>query len=1028
MPESQEQRDNAVVSSADEPGPLSRLLQELADASGEDALENWKNELQPGDRVGRFEIRREVGRGGFGAVYEAFDTQLNRVVAVKTLRLSRPRRDLSTDWIKKEAEAVARLDHPCIVTLFDVGTCDSGPYLVMELLRGKTLAKRIAEGPVPLAEALRIAEEMAKGLAHAHQRGVLHRDLKPANVFLCEDGRVKLLDFGLAHLLGTEGVSGAGTPAYMAPEQAARQVVDERADVYAAGMVLGEMLTGKRPVERTPSPSLGLAVAEDGTEQMSGSPPTGSQPSTVSRSKLGGVPRAIGKAIAASVSEDLEARPRNGAAWLAELHSARRVIDRPRRIRRVTTFATAFIVVGLAVAGFATWRVWERQIPGGRPTVAVADFTNETGEKELDSISGLLITSLEQGTQLRVLTRGRMVDVLKQLGKGSVERIDEPLAREVGRETRAQALLLASIRKLGDAYVVEMRALDPLHDEYIFTVSDRATGKGAVFDLVDRLGAATRKRLGSPDAAAPQPPKVASITTDNPKAWALLFQARQVARDRTDHSEARRLAEEAAKEDPDFALAYLELARQAFWHEWKPLGPGAPGLKELEAAEARADRLPEKERLILRIFRALVDRRIDDAVRLSEESVAAYPLDKEVLMQAGDVLYHWEVDMGKAVQYFERALQLDPGDYTATAHLLYTVWWSGQSARFLPFIEQRATAVVQYDEAQVIGSPAAWAKVNELFILGVGLLAAGKEPEGVDLLKRADRITGTQGAPGGTDKFWDTYLCYQGRMAEAEAEVRAAFAQLESKGKKPMRFLLYHVLLASGRIREAHAVWENPKVKPGPPPFVSTDIALLKGSVEEVEVAWNRSEEKGASVEWNFETASAPQILGAAFGYVVLGDRTRARERILRAKSTPDWSVSVLDSHRRQGEAILAWSEGRMEDADRIIAENIRESFPPHQFVALQLAGWFHFTSGDCPGAVKYLEEARAVPWPSQPWSRSYDLPRMLHGLATCYETMGDLPKARERNAEMLKRWEKADEDIPLLVEAKEMRERLAVR
>ena len=205
------------MSSAGEPGPLSRLLQELVEAPGEDLLEAWKRELQPGDRVGRFEIRREVGRGGFGAVYEAFDTELNRVVAVKTLRLSRPRRDLSSDWIKKEAEAVARLDHPCIVTLFDVGTCDSGPYLVMELLRGKTLAQRIAEGPIPQAEALRIAEEMAKGLAHAHQRGVLHRDLKPANVFLCEDGRVKLLDFGLAHLLGHRGRERSRNPGVHGP-------------------------------------------------------------------------------------------------------------------------------------------------------------------------------------------------------------------------------------------------------------------------------------------------------------------------------------------------------------------------------------------------------------------------------------------------------------------------------------------------------------------------------------------------------------------------------------------------------------------------------------------------------------------------------------------------------------------------------------------------------------------------------------------------------------------------------------------
>ena len=255
--------------------------------------------------------------------------------------------------------------------------------------------------------------------------------------------------------------------------------------------------------------------------------PKAAAPATVGSPKLGGVPRPVAKVMAAALSEDPGARPRDGRSWLSELRSARLILDRPRRARRVAILGGVGLVVGLAVAGFATWRIWERQIPGGRPTVAVADFMNETGEKELDSISGLLITSLEQGTQLRVLTRGRMVDVLKQLGKGAVERIDEPLAREVGRETRANALLLASIRKLGDAYVVEMRALDPLHDEYIFTVSDRAAGKGAVFDLVDRLGAATRKRLGSPDAAAIPTPKVASITTDNPKAWALLFQSRQ---------------------------------------------------------------------------------------------------------------------------------------------------------------------------------------------------------------------------------------------------------------------------------------------------------------------------------------------------------------------------------------------------------------------------------------------------------------------------------------------------------------------
>ena len=115
-----------------------------------------------------------------------------------------------------------------------------------------------------------------------------------------------------------------------------------------------------------------------------------------------------------------------------------------------------------------------------------------------------------------------------------------------------------------------------------------------------------------------------------------------------------------------------------------------------------------------------------------------------------------------------------------------------------------------------------------------------------------------------------------------------------------------------------------------------------------------------------------------------------------------------------------------MEEADRLIAENLGDASVADRFYGRLLAGTFHFTSGDCPGAVKYLEEARAVPWPSQPWYRSYFLPLVLQRLATCYEKMGDLPKARERNAEMLKRWERADEDIPLLVEAKAMRERLA--
>src|SRR5512146_3570417 len=124
-------------------GRLSMLLQELARAPGEDPHRGWQKRLQPGEVVGRFEILREIGRGGFGVVYEALDQQLGRSVAFKTLRPARTSHELSADWILKEAEAVARLDHPSIVTLYDVGTCDAGPYLVEELLRGETLEDRL---------------------------------------------------------------------------------------------------------------------------------------------------------------------------------------------------------------------------------------------------------------------------------------------------------------------------------------------------------------------------------------------------------------------------------------------------------------------------------------------------------------------------------------------------------------------------------------------------------------------------------------------------------------------------------------------------------------------------------------------------------------------------------------------------------------------------------------------------------------------------------------------------------------------
>jgi tripartite ATP-independent transporter DctP family solute receptor len=226
------------------PGAMSALLEKLYREPDERDARS-QAAFRPGQVVGRFELVREIGRGGLGVVYEARDRELRRPVAFKSVRVGGAL-DARQQRLLYEAEAAARLAHPNIVTLYDVGHCDDGPYLVLELLRGETLGDRLRGGAVPASEAIRIALEVAKGLAHAHAQGVVHRDLTPGNVFLCSDGQVKILDFGMAHAFGRRKVDG-GTLAYMAPEQVADAPEDERTDVFALGVILHQMLLGALP-------------------------------------------------------------------------------------------------------------------------------------------------------------------------------------------------------------------------------------------------------------------------------------------------------------------------------------------------------------------------------------------------------------------------------------------------------------------------------------------------------------------------------------------------------------------------------------------------------------------------------------------------------------------------------------------------------------------------------------------------------------------------------------------------------------
>ena len=204
--------------------------------------------------IGKYEIRCQIGRGAMGVVHEAFDPVIERRVAIKTLRLEafEPSQFAGVRArFKREAQSAGQLSHPHIVTVYDYGEHEGAPFIVMEFLKGSELSRILNRGTrLPLSEVVRLATQLLGALAYAHDRKLVHRDIKPGNIFVLDDGNLKVVDFGLAHVEAsnlTDTGALLGTPAYMSPEQFLALPVDERSDIFSAGVILYELLTGDKP-------------------------------------------------------------------------------------------------------------------------------------------------------------------------------------------------------------------------------------------------------------------------------------------------------------------------------------------------------------------------------------------------------------------------------------------------------------------------------------------------------------------------------------------------------------------------------------------------------------------------------------------------------------------------------------------------------------------------------------------------------------------------------------------------------------
>jgi serine/threonine-protein kinase len=220
-------------------------------------------------KYGRYEIQDEIGKGSMGVVYRAHDPHIDRIIALKVLRQDRIVSEEFVQRFLKEAKAIGRLSHPSIVTVYDVGQDQDSLYIAMEFLEGISLDKIIEEKRLNIEEIIELGVQVAEALDYAHQQGVIHRDIKPANIVLTPDSQIKITDFGIARIEDPEGTRQTqagdilGTPSYMSPEQVQGRVVDGRSDLYSLGVILYELLTGKRPFAGNTMTATFLAITRD---------------------------------------------------------------------------------------------------------------------------------------------------------------------------------------------------------------------------------------------------------------------------------------------------------------------------------------------------------------------------------------------------------------------------------------------------------------------------------------------------------------------------------------------------------------------------------------------------------------------------------------------------------------------------------------------------------------------------------------------------------------------------------------------
>jgi serine/threonine protein kinase/tetratricopeptide (TPR) repeat protein len=774
-----------------------------------------------GETVSRYRIEGELGAGGMGVVYRAHDLELGRDVALKFLppRLSAEPAALAR--FDREARLASSLNHPNICIVHDVEQHDGRPFIVMELCQGQSVKQLLKQGPVPVAQAVDLAMQMAGALDAAHQRGIVHRDIKPANLFVSPSGQLKVLDFGLAKLSeadelpvsptadtdrGAEEATeltrpgmALGTVAYMSPEQALGQAVDPRSDLFSLGAVLYEMVTGERAFPgSTPGAVFDRILNREPRRVRKIDPRIPVELEVVLDRLLAKSPEqrhpSAGELIAelAQVARLLAAQePRSSAVSTASPGSTDAWPGAHRR--SLGMMALAALAAFLVVAGVL---LWKRPRPlSGRDPVLLAGFENKTGEAVFDqTLPYALAVQLGQSPFLNIVTDDRVRETLPLMGRDPGERLTPELAREVCQRLATRAMVRGSISRLGALYVLLLEATECQSGASLAREQGEAQSAEQVLPTLGQMATRLRARVGeSIKSVQAFDVPVEQATTPSLEAlrsYTLAIEQRR----KGGEVEAIPFLERALELDPAFAAAATTLSTV-----YGNLGEGSKSVDYARLAYAQRDRVSQRERLfIVYQYHDRVTGNFSQAADTLEVWKRTYPHD----FQPPNALAIIENRLGRyerGVEQAKDALLRTPGHPFAVSQLAHAYRALGrydESRRVAEEAVARGVATVPtrrlvYTLAVMRGDAAAasrqleWAKgkPREFDMVAAEAQVAAYSGQ----LRRASELYGRSVALADSQGLAESGLAYvvhdaltralYGRPAEALALARGALAR-----------------------------------------------------------------------------------------------------------------------------------------------------------------------------------------------------------------------------------------------------------